>query len=123
MAKILVVEDTANIQKFLQYQLGKLGHEISVASDGAQALAMVEAERPDVVILDVMMPVKNGFEVVLELQSNQSTNSIPVIMLSAKNQPHDIAAGMGRGGFAYMTKPFNIPALVAKIDDALSSTY
>ena len=96
MAKILVVEDTANIQKFLQYQLGKLGHEISVASDGAQALAMVEAERPDVVILDVMMPVKNGFEVVLELQSNQSTNSIPVIMLSAKNQPHDIAAGMGR---------------------------
>lgn len=123
MAKILVVEDEPSMNKYLQYQLRKMGHEIVAATDGAQALALVESDRPDLVILDLMLPVMNGFQVVQELQAKTTTSSIPVIMLSAKNQPHDIAVGIGRGVFAYITKPFNIPNLVATIDKALSSTY
>lgn len=120
MAKILVAEDTPTIQKFLRFQLNRIGHEIAVASDGAQAMASVESIRPDLIILDLMMPFMSGFEVLRELQGNKSTNSIPVIIVSAKNQPHDIDRGINQGAYAYLTKPFSISNLVARIDDALA---
>ena len=121
MAKILVVADEPSLQKLLQYQLNKIGHEIVVAADGEQALAFVRSERPDLVLLDVMLPVMGGFQVLRKLQEDKSTNSIPVIMLSAKGQQHDIAAGLNQGVFDYITKPFNIPNLAARIDKALAS--
>ena len=121
MAKILVVEDEPSLQKLLQYQLSKTGHEIRVAGDGEQALAMVRSERPDLVLLDVMLPVMGGFQVLRKLQEDKNTKSIPVIMLSAKGQQHDIAAGLNQGVFDYITKPFNIPNLSARIDKALAS--
>ena len=121
MAKILVVEDEPSLQKLLQYQLSKIGHEIQVAGDGEQALAMVRSERPDLVLLDVMLPVMGGFQVLRKLQEDKNTKSIPVIMLSAKGQQHDIAAGLNQGVFDYITKPFNIPDLSARTDKALAS--
>ncbi|MCH7843491.1 MAG: response regulator [Chloroflexi bacterium] len=121
MAKILVVEDEPSLQKLLQYQLSKIGHEIRVAGDGEQALAMVRSERPDLVLLDVMLPVMGGFQVLRKLQEDKNTKSIPVIMLSAKGQQHDIAAGLNQGVFDYITKPFNIPDLSARTDKALAS--
>lgn len=121
MAKILVVEDEPSLQKLLEYQLKRIGHEIVVAADGQQALASVKSDRPDIVLLDVMLPVMGGFQVLRELQENKSTSSIPVIMLSAKGQQHDIAAGIDRGVFDYITKPFNIPSLAESIDKALAS--
>ncbi|MCI0789136.1 MAG: response regulator [Chloroflexi bacterium] len=121
MAKILVVEDEPSLRKLLQYQLSKIGHEIRVAGDGEQALALVKSERPDLVLLDVVLPVMGGFQVLRKLQEDKNTKSILVIMLSAKGQQHDIAAGLNQGVFDYITKPFNIPNLSARIDKALAS--
>ena len=82
---------------------------------------MVRSERPDLVLLDVMLPVMGGFQVLRKLQEDKNTKSIPVIMLSAKGQQHDIAAGLNQGVFDYITKPFNIPDLSARTDKALAS--
>ena len=94
MAKILAVEDEPSLQKLLEYQLKRIGHEIRVATDGQQALEMVKSDRPVLVLLDVMLRVMGGFQVLRPLQDDKTTNGIPVIMLSAKGQQHDIAAGI-----------------------------
>ena len=121
MAKILVVEDEPSLQKLLEYQLKRIGHEIVVVADGKQALASVKSDRPDLVLLDVMLPVMGGFQVLRQLQEDKNTSNIPVIMLSAKGQQHDIAAGIEKGVFDYITKPFNIPNLAERIEKALAS--
>ena len=121
MAKILVVEDEPSLQTLLEYQLKRIGHEIVVAPDGQQALASIRSDRPDLVLLDVMLPVKGGFQVLREMQEDPRLSSIPVIMLSAKGQQHDIAAGIDKGVFDYITKPFNIPNLTERIEAALES--
>ena len=121
MAKILVVEDEPSLQTLLEYQLKRIGHEIMVAPDGQQALASIRSDRPDLVLLDVMLPVKGGFQVLREMQEDPRLSSIPVIMLSAKGQQHDIAAGIDKGVFDYITKPFNIPNLTERIEAALES--
>ena len=121
MAKILVVEDEPSLQKLLEYQLKRIGHEIVVVANGQQALASVKSDRPDLVLLDVMLPVMGGFQVLRQLQEDKNTSNIPVIMLSAKGQQHDIAAGIEKGVFDYITKPFNIPNLAERIEKALAS--
>jgi len=121
MAKMLVVEDEPSLQKLLEYQLKRIGHEIRVAPDGQQALEMVKSDRPDLVLLDVMLPVMGGFPVLKNLQDDKTTNDIPVIILSAKGRQHDIAAGIEKGVFDYITKPFNIPNLAERIEKALAS--
>ena len=121
MAKMLVVEDEPSLQKLLEYQLKRIGHEIRVAPDGQQALEMVKSDRPDLVLLDVMLPVMGGFPVLKNLQDDKTTNDIPVIMLSSKGRQHDIAAGIEKGVFDYITKPFNIPTLAERIEKALAS--
>ena len=122
MAKILVVEDEPSLQKLLEYQLKRIGHEIRMAQDGQQALEMVKSDRPDLVLLDVMLPVMGGFQVLKKLQDGKTTKNIPVNMVSAKGQQHDIAAGIEKGVFDYITKPFNIPNLAERIEKALAST-
>jgi two-component system alkaline phosphatase synthesis response regulator PhoP len=121
MAKILVVEDEPSLQKLLKYQLTRIGHDIVIAPDGQQAIDLVKSERPDLVLLDVMLPVVGGFQVLKSLQDDKSTSGIPVIILSAKGQQHDIAAGIEKGVFDYITKPFNIPNLAERIEKALAS--
>ena len=121
MAKMLVVEDEPSLQKLLEYQLKRIGHGIQVAPDGQQALEMVKSDRPDLVLLDVMLPVMGGFPVLKNLQDDKTTNDIPVIMLSSKGRQHDIAAGIEKGVFDYITKPFNIPNLAERIEKALAS--
>ena len=121
MAKMLVVEDELSLQKLLEYQLKRIGHENRVAPDGQQALEMVKSDRPDLVLLDVMLPVMGGFPVLKNLQDDKTTNDIPVIMLSTKGRQHDIAAGIEKGVFDYITKPFNIPNLAERIEKALAS--
>ena len=122
MAKILVVEDEPSLRKLLEYQLKRLGHEIMIAPDGQQAVTLVKSEHPDLVLQDVMLPVMGGFQVLKAIQEDKNTSGIPVIMLSAKGQQHDIAAGIDQGVFDYITKPFNIPNLAERIEAALAST-
>lgn len=121
MAKILVVEDEPSLQTLLEYQLKRIGHEIVVAPDGKEALESIKSDRPDLVLLDVMLPIKGGFQVLREMQEDPRLSKIPVIMLSAKGQQHDIAAGIDKGVFDYITKPFNIPNLAERIEAALES--
>ncbi len=105
--KILVVDDERQIVKLVEINLRKAGYDVVCAYDGVEALEKVESENPDMLVLDVMMPRMNGFDVLKRLQANPETEQIPVIMLTAKAQDADIFAGWQSGVSSYLTKPFN----------------
>ena len=105
--KILVVDDERQIVKLVEVNLRKAGYDVVCAYDGVEALEKVQSDRPDMIVLDVMMPRMNGFDVLKKLQSNPETEQIPVIMLTAKAQDADIFAGWQSGVSSYLTKPFN----------------
>ena len=105
--KILAVDDERHIVRLIQVNLERSGYQVVTAFDGAEALKKVEAERPDLIVLDVMMPKMDGFEVLKRLQANPETRDIPIIMLTAKAQDADVFRGWSSGVSAYLTKPFN----------------
>lgn len=105
--KILVVDDERHIVRLIQVNLERAGYQVVTAFDGKEGLKKVEAEKPDLIVLDVMMPYMDGFEVLKRLQANQSTRNIPVVMLTAKAQDADVFRGWSSGVSAYLTKPFN----------------
>src|SRR5690349_4467164 len=104
--KILAVDDERSIVRLVQVNLERDGYTVVTAFDGNQALEKVESERPDMVILDVMMPYKDSFEVLMTLKKNPATRDIPIIMLTAKAQDEDIFKGWASGVDCYLTKPF-----------------
>ncbi len=105
--KILVVDDERHIVRLVQVNLEKHGYEVTTAYDGVEALEKVASDRPDMIVLDVMMPRMNGFDVLKKLQADPATQDIPVIMLTAKAQDADIFKGWSSGVSSYLTKPFN----------------
>jgi two-component system alkaline phosphatase synthesis response regulator PhoP/two-component system response regulator VicR len=105
--KILVVDDEKPIVRLVQVNLEHAGYEVVTAYDGKEALEKVEQEKPDLIILDVMMPQMDGFEVMQRLQANPKTRDIPVIMLTAKAQDADVFRGWQSGVTLYLTKPFS----------------
>lgn len=111
--KILAVDDEKHIVRLVQVNLERQGYEVVTANDGKEALEKVESERPDLVVLDVMMPYMDGFEVLQNLRRNQSTRDIPVIMLTAKAQDADVFKGWQSGVDCYLTKPFNPMELIS----------
>lgn len=111
--KILAVDDEKHIVKLVQVNLERHGYEVITAYDGKEALQKVEEERPDLVVLDVMMPYMDGFEVLQNLRRNPSTRDIPVIMLTAKAQDADVFHGWQSGVDCYLTKPFNPMELIS----------
>jgi class 3 adenylate cyclase len=114
-ARILVVDDVADNVEILRMRLASLGYEVVVAEDGEQALAKVRAALPDLVLLDIMMPRVDGLEVVRRLKADKSLPFIPVILVTAKASPKDVAAGLDAGGDDYLTKPVDHGALVARV--------
>jgi DNA-binding response OmpR family regulator len=104
--KVLVVDDEETIRKFIKIQLGKAGYEVKEAADGEQAMVQLKRDRFDVLICDIMMPKKNGWEVLKEVRSNPETREIPVIILTAKNEDDDMFKGYELGATYYITKPF-----------------
>jgi CheY-like chemotaxis protein len=104
--KILVVDDEEVIRKFLRIQLAKLGYEVKEAADGEQALEKLGKDDFDLLICDIIMPNKNGWEVMREVRSNPRTKDIPIIVLTAKNEDSDMFKGYDWGANYYMTKPF-----------------
>jgi two-component system alkaline phosphatase synthesis response regulator PhoP/two-component system response regulator VicR len=119
--KILAVDDEKHIVRRVQVNLERQGYEVITASDGKEALQKVEDERPDLVVLDVMMPYMDGFEVLQNLRRNPSTREIPVIMLTAKAQDADVFQGWQSGVDCYLTKPFNPMELIAFVKRIFSS--
>jgi len=118
--KIMAVDDERHIVRLIQVNLERAGYQVVTAFDGQDALRKVETEKPDVIVLDVMMPKMDGFEVLKRLQANPDTREIPVIMLTAKAQDADVFRGWSSGVSAYLTKPFNPLELVTFVKRILS---
>jgi len=104
--KVLIVDDEEVIRKFLKIHLTKMGYEITEAADGEQAIEQLGKDDFDLLICDIMMPKKDGWEVIKEVKSNPKTKNLPVIVLTAKNEDSDMFKGYDLGANYYMTKPF-----------------
>ena len=118
-SKVLVVDDEPSISRTLSYRLRASGFEVFVANDGVEGLESVYANSPDLVILDIMMPRMNGYEVCQRLRIDPHFKNLPVIMLTAKAQKLDQKWGTRIGANAYMTKPFDSKELIAKMHELL----
>ena len=117
--RILIADDEPNILISLEYLMKRQGYEVLVARDGQEALDQLRAHRPQLVLLDVMMPRKSGFEVCSELRADEAIRDTLVLMLTAKGRDTDVAKGLGVGADAYMTKPFSTKELVQKVRELL----
>jgi two-component system alkaline phosphatase synthesis response regulator PhoP len=117
--KILVVDDEIYIVHILDFSLGMEGYEVVTALDGEQALEKLQSERPDLIVLDIMMPKLDGYEVCKAIKSNAETRHIPVILLSAKGRNVDQKLGFDVGADDYITKPFSPRKLVERINQLL----
>jgi DNA-binding response OmpR family regulator len=112
MAKILVVDDETTLVETIRYNLRRDGHNVVTAADGAEALAVARRERPDLVVLDLMLPKLDGYEVCRILRRE---STVPVLMLTAKDDEVDKIVGLELGADDYMTKPFNMRELMARV--------
>jgi len=113
--KVLIADDEPNILISLEFLMQREGHAVSVARDGDEALAAIIRERPALVLLDVMMPRKSGFEVCQEVRANDAVKDTLIVMLTAKGRDTDVAKGLGIGADAYVMKPFSTRELVQKV--------
>jgi len=120
--KILIVDDEPNIVAAVEYLLQRSGHEVHVARDGDEALKQVEACKPDLVLLDVMMPARSGYEVCRRIREREDWRHIKVIMLSAKGRDAEVNKGLAIGADLYVTKPFSTRDLMNKISSLLAQT-
>ena len=117
--RVLIADDDPNIVASLEFLMEQAGFEVKVAADGAAVLALVASFRPDLILLDVMMPVKNGYEVCQLVKNDPGTRDVKVILLSAKGRDVEVAKGLELGADAYVTKPFSTRELVAKVKELL----
>jgi DNA-binding response OmpR family regulator len=113
--RILIVDDEPNIVISLEYLMRREGFETAVAGDGEAALAALEKAPADLVILDVMLPRMNGFEVCRRIRADPRWRSLRILMLTAKGRDTEVEKGLGLGADAYVTKPFSTKDLVAQI--------
>jgi DNA-binding response OmpR family regulator len=119
MAKILLAEDEKQIADMISFKLSNSGHQVVRAQDGEQAFAAAARERPDLILLDAMMPGINGFEVLRRLKADVSLRKIPVIMVTAKGHERDVLSGLRGGAIDYVVKPFSLKELSARVELAL----
>jgi DNA-binding response OmpR family regulator len=120
-ATVLVVDDDPVIQKLLQVNFEMEDYLVLVAGDGEEGLEMAREERPDIVLLDIMMPKMNGLEVASALKGDPGTADIPIILLSAKAQGTDLQAGQDTGADEYITKPFDPLELLERVKALLDA--
>jgi len=118
--KILVVEDEESLLKLESILLSSKGYNVTGVMDGKAALKEVRLNRPDLVILDIMLPEMDGFEVCRQIKQNPETSNIPVVMLTAKKNSQDLARGQEVGSDAYITKPFKSSKVLDTIQELLS---
>ena len=105
---ILVVDDDLDILELLKMNLEPEGYDVRTASDGRQAVESASESPPDLILLDVMMPHKNGYQVIEELKDIEETKTVPVILLTARGQTEDKVQGLDAGAYDYITKPFDL---------------
>ena len=119
--KILIADDEPNIVISLEYLLKREGYTVVVARDGQEALEAIAREKPDLVLLDVMMPKKTGFEVCQAVRASDDLQATKILMLTAKGRDTDVAKGVAMGADAYITKPFSTRELVQKVAEMLGA--
>ena len=119
MKKILIVDDEPNIIMTLEYTFKKQNFQVFIARDGEEAIALLQNEIPDLVILDIMMPKVDGFDTLNYIKSQDALSQCKVLFLSAKNRESDIQKGLDAGADAYFTKPFSIKKLVDQVNQLL----
>ena len=119
--KILIADDEPNILISLEFRMKREGYEVHLARDGQEALDALRREHPRLVLLDVMMPKKTGFEVCQEVRNDDGIRSTLILMLTAKGRETDIVKGLALGADAYMTKPFSTRELVQKVRSMLEA--
>lgn len=117
--KVLIVDDEQNIVISLEFLMQRAGYEVAIARNGEDALEMVSQFRPDLVLLDVMMPKVNGFDVCQKIRDNPDLQDTKVIMLTAKGREVEVAKGMALGANSYVIKPFSTRELVAEVQRVL----
>lgn len=113
--RILIAEDEQNIVEALRFLLSRAGYHVDHVADGEQALSYLRATPPDLLILDVMLPRRTGFEILRHLRSEERTARLPVVMLTAKGQAHDRQTAIEIGVDAFMTKPFSNAEVVDEV--------
>jgi DNA-binding response OmpR family regulator len=117
--KVLIADDEPNILISLEFLMKREGHQVLLARDGNTALATIVRERPALVLLDVMMPGKSGFEVCQAVRADEALAGVRILMLTAKGRDTDIAQGLGVGADGYVTKPFSTRDLAARVREML----
>ena len=117
--RVLIADDEPNIVTALEFLLRRSGYEVYIARNGEAALKLVEAQLPDLVLLDVMMPLRSGYEVCQRMRERADWQHIKIIMLTAKGRDVEMSKGLSIGADLYITKPFSTQELVAKINGLL----
>jgi two-component system phosphate regulon response regulator PhoB len=123
MARILVVEDEEDIRQILAYNLGQSGHEVLTADRGAAGLDLARKERPELVLLDLMLPDISGLEVCRQLKSDPALREIPVMMLTARSEEIDRVVGFELGADDYVVKPFSVRELILRVQAVLRRSH
>ena len=118
--KILVVDDEPNIVRSLAFVFNKEGYQVSIAENGEEAMEMIRGSKPDILILDVMMPHKNGYDVCQEIKSDPGLKDIHVLMLTAKGQKGDRETALARGADEYISKPFSPIQVLDRVKELLT---
>lgn len=121
MKKILIVDDEPNIVMSLEYTFKKNNFEVFIARDGQEALDILKNQLPDIIILDVMMPMVDGFATLEQIKKDERLRHCKVIFLSAKNKEKDIEKGLSLGANLYVVKPFSIKKLIEQVQELLSA--
>jgi twitching motility two-component system response regulator PilH len=121
MALILIADDSPTEIYLLKKILEKHGHRIIVAEDGQQAIKLTQSERPDLILMDVVMPNLNGFQTTRQLSKDPSTRNIPIIIVSSKDQETDKLWGLRQGAKGYLSKPTTEKVLMSKVDQLLGT--
>lgn len=119
MKHILAVDDEKSIRRLIEVNLQRAGYRVTTAGDGVEAMEKFQADRPDMVVLDWMMPRMDGFEVLTRLKADPATAEVPVILLTSKAQDKDMFTGWKAGADLYLTKPFNPGELVTFVNQIL----
>ncbi len=121
MAKILIAEDERDIRDLIIFTLRFSGYEVVAASNGEEAIQLAQQEMPDLILLDVRMPRKTGYEACAAIKADEKTKNIPIIFLSARGQDSEIQAGLQAGAVEYLLKPFVLDQLTARIQAVLAA--
>jgi two-component system response regulator MtrA len=122
VARILVADDDVDIRELVEFKLSTMGHDIVAVGDGAAAVEACRAQKPDLAVLDVMMPGVSGLDAIKEIRADPTLADLPVILLTARAQESDVETGFDSGADDYITKPFSPRELASRVEALLVKT-